>query len=99
MEKLSDASFGARLGAFFVDIVVINGLSLVASFVLLAIISPLGDRPSDPVDWMSPQAAGAVMLGMIGLPLAYVGASWSRLLGHRSIGKRLFGLRVVRVRE
>jgi uncharacterized RDD family membrane protein YckC len=96
MEQLREASFGQRLGAFAIDLVVVCGVWMVGGFVLFGFITPVSDRPGDPVDWTAPTAAVAMMFSMVGLPVAYAAASWSRLLGHRSVGKRLFHLRVVR---
>ena len=96
MDKLPDASFRARLGAFLVDLIVVAGVSVLGGFLALSVITPFTARPNDPVDWISPQAAGAEVLATMGLPLVYVAASWTRLLGHRSLGKRVFRLRVVR---
>jgi hypothetical protein len=77
-------------------VVTVCGVWMVGSFILLAMTTALTTRSGDPLEWLSPQAAVAEMFAMIALPLAYVAASWSRLLGRRSLGKRLFHLRVVR---
>jgi hypothetical protein len=72
------------------------GLQVVGGFGSWLIAMPLSDRPEDPAAWLSPQAATALLLIYVFVPIAYAAASWSPVLGRRSIGKHAFHLRVIR---
>ena len=96
MKEIRDASFAARLGALLTDVIVLVGAQVIASLLLAAVFAPFGDRNTDPVDFISPQSAFAVVVTVFAVPIGYLALSLSRLSDHRSVGQRLFRLRVIR---
>ena len=96
MNDAACASFLRRLGAFVVDVVVVT---LLAAAILLAesavAVGILPDTPPhliaivDAADRVDPGILPMVML-------AYLVASWTPLLGRRSIGARAAGIETVR---
>jgi uncharacterized RDD family membrane protein YckC len=90
-----DAGFARRLAAFAVDACIVFGLSV--AFLAASIIHAVGRLPVSARELDLAFSALDDRLFFEYAPLiAYVVWSWTPLSGRRSLGKRAFGLRVIR---
>ncbi len=96
MNDVARAGFLRRLGAFAVDLVVVTALGIAVMVVVVVVrVGVLPETAShasalfDAVDTVDPNVLPLVLL-------AYLVASWTPLLGRRSIGMRLAGIETVR---
>jgi hypothetical protein len=95
-EQLIRAGFLRRSGAVLIDV----GVIFVLATILFAIWATraLGGLPETPAEFAAVMEAGQSVIPdlFVYACVAYIVASWTPLLGRRSIGMRQFGIVVVR---
>ena len=96
MNDIACATFPRRLGAFVVDAVIV--IALGSAVLAVAAVTAAGVLPDTPSHVIALLDAGENVDPNLPplILLAYLVASWTRLLGHRSIGMRVAGIQTVR---
>ena len=96
MDGTTRAGFLRRLAAFVIDAFVVIGLMVISMVTwVAATVRVLPDTSANMIGLFdATQNVPDLVPGVVFV--AYVAASWTAVLGHRSVGMRIAGLQVVR---